>query len=288
MKRLGLILSLAAVSLIFLGVQNATFAQDTRLKLVQEGTLETIKKRGRLMVGVATFVPSAMRAKDGTMIGFQVDVANKVAADMGVKIEHVPTAFPGIIPALLSGKFDIIIAGMEMKPSRNLQVNFSNPYVWGSQGMVASKELAGKFKVSSPRMSKQDDFNKAGVTFAMRRGTSPIQVVKKHFPNAKILQFEDDQQAVQDVINGNSHAFLSSEPKVSFQVIDNPGRLFKPYGDQVFQRWPGSFALRKGDVDFLNFMNNWITIYKENGFIDERFAYWFSYERPWLDLVESK
>ena len=105
MKRLGLILSLAAVPLIFLGVQNATFAQDTRLKLVQEGTLETIKKRGRLMVGVATFVPSAMRAKDGTMIGFQVDVANKVAADMGVKIEHVPTAFPGIIPALLSGKF---------------------------------------------------------------------------------------------------------------------------------------------------------------------------------------
>ena len=100
--------------------------------------------------------------------------------------------------------------------------------------------------------------------------------------------FFRDQQAVQDVINGNSHAFLSSEPKVSFQVIDNPGRLFKPYGDQVFQRWPGSFALRKGDVDFLNFMNNWITIYKENGFIDERFAYWFSYERPWLDLVESK
>ena len=88
---------------------------------------------------------------------------------MGVEIEHVPTAFPGIIPALLTGKFDIIIAGMEMKPSRNLQVNFSNPYVWGSQGMVASKALASKFKVSSPRESKADDFNKASVTFAMRR-----------------------------------------------------------------------------------------------------------------------
>ena len=88
---------------------------------------------------------------------------------MGVEIEHVPTAFPGIIPALLTGKFDIIIAGMAMKPSRNLQVNFSNPYVWGSQGMVASKALASKFKVSSPRESKADDFNKASVTFAMRR-----------------------------------------------------------------------------------------------------------------------
>ena len=288
MKRIGVILSLAIVPLFLVGIHSKSFAQDVRQQLVASSTLEEIKKRGRMMVGVATFVPSAMIGKDGKLIGFQVDVANAIGAAAGVKVELVPTAFPGIIPGLLSGKFDTIIAGMEMKSSRNLQVNFAGPYAWGNQGMLANKKMTAGFKVSGPKTTKNDDFNHADVTFAMRRGTAPIQIVKKHFPKAKILQFEDDQQAVQDVINGNSHAYLSSEPKVSYQVVDNPDVLYKPYADQSFNRWPMGIAIRKGDVDFLNFLTNWIRINTENGFIGERFGYWFDFERPWLSMVEAK
>lgn len=60
---------------------------------------------------MATFVPWAMRSKEGALVGFEIDVATKVAADMGVEIEFVPTAWSGIIPALLADNFDIIIGG---------------------------------------------------------------------------------------------------------------------------------------------------------------------------------
>ena len=84
----------------------------TMTPVVAESVLEDIQKRGSLRVGMATFVPWAMRDKEWNLIGFEFDVATKVAADMGVDVEFVPTAWSGIIPALIAKKFDVIIGGM--------------------------------------------------------------------------------------------------------------------------------------------------------------------------------
>ena len=81
-------------------------------ELAASSVIETIKKRGTLRVGMATFVPWAMRDKQGNLIGFEIDVATQLAADMEVKIQFVPTAWSGIIPALLAKKFDVIVGGM--------------------------------------------------------------------------------------------------------------------------------------------------------------------------------
>ena len=93
-----------------------------------ESMLEQVMKRGVLRVGMSTFVPWAMQDKAGNFVGFEIDVANRLAQDMGVKAEFIPTKWSGIIPALLTGKFDIIIGGMGIRPERNLKVNFSIPY----------------------------------------------------------------------------------------------------------------------------------------------------------------
>ena len=77
-----------------------------------------------------------MRNRNGELVGFEVDVATKVAADMGVDLESVPTSWDGIIPALIAGKFDVIIGGLSVRPQRNLTINFTIPYahsVWGSR-----------------------------------------------------------------------------------------------------------------------------------------------------------
>ena len=70
--------------------------------------IEEIQKRGVLRVGMSTFVPWAMKDKTGKLIGFEIDVATRLAEDMVVKVEFVPTKWSGIIPALLTGKFDVI------------------------------------------------------------------------------------------------------------------------------------------------------------------------------------
>ena len=91
---------LAAAAIAFAGIAGAASQE-----LASSSVLEEIKKRGSLRVGMSTFVPWAMRDKQGNLIGFEIDVATKVAEDMEVKIEFVPTAWSGIIPALLAQKF---------------------------------------------------------------------------------------------------------------------------------------------------------------------------------------
>ncbi|MEK9924547.1 MAG: transporter substrate-binding domain-containing protein, partial [Alphaproteobacteria bacterium] len=68
-----------------------------------DSVIDDVVKRGKLVVGLATFVPWAMRDKKGDLIGFEIDVSRQLAKDMGVEVELVPTAWDGIIPALLAG-----------------------------------------------------------------------------------------------------------------------------------------------------------------------------------------
>jgi polar amino acid transport system substrate-binding protein len=240
--------------------------------------LTDIQKRGVMKVGMATFVPWAMRDKDGNLIGFEIDVATKLAEDMGVKVEFVTTAWSGIIPALIAKKFDLIIGGMSITPQRNLTVNFTNPYAHSGQQMAASMQLADGF-------DSIDDFNKSSVTIACRRGATPCIAAQKIFPKATVLRFDDDAQAFQEVVNGNAHGMISSAPKPRFWSEAYPGKVFLPFGSENLTRGDEAFALRKGDHDALNFFSNWITINTSNGWLDETHAYWFQDQSAWKDMV---
>ncbi len=246
-----------------------------------EGVLVDVLKRGTLRVGMATFVPWAMRDKKGNLMGFEIDVATKVAEDMGVKIEFVPTAWSGIIPALIAKKFDVIIGGMTITPQRNLTVNFTASYAHSGQQMAANRELAGDFKTRA-------DFNSSKVTIACRRGATSCNAAQDLFPKATLRRFDDDAQAFQEVVNGNAHAMISSAPKPRFWSDAYPGKMFLPFGDENLTRGNEAFALRKGDSDALNFFGNWILVNTSNGWLEERHAYWFDDQSAWKDMVAAK
>src|SRR5262249_51692721 len=120
----------------------AARAQDMRQQLSSSSVIEEVKKRGVLRIGLSTFVPWSMRDKKGDLIGFEIDVGNRVAGDMGVKAEFVPTAWDGIIPALIAGKFDVIISGMSITLQRNLTVNFTIPYAHSHHPLAPNNQLA--------------------------------------------------------------------------------------------------------------------------------------------------
>ena len=132
-------LVLLLVSLI---IAAPLWAAETRQELVSQSTLEQIVEKNRIRVGFSTFVPWAMKDKQGGYTGYEIEVARQLAKDMGVEIDFVPTKWSGIIPALLTGKFDIIIGGMGITPERNLKVNFTNPYDFTGMSLVASKRKA--------------------------------------------------------------------------------------------------------------------------------------------------
>lgn len=242
-------------------------AGKVQQELLAESAIEQVLRRGVLKVGMSTFVPWAMKNRDGELIGFEIDVAKKLAEDMGVKVEFVPTKWAGIIPALLTGKFDVIIGGMGIMPQRNLKVNFSIPYDYSGMSIAAHKELAKGF-------SRLEDFNRAEVTIASRLGSTAATAAKKFMPEATHRMFDDEAQAYQELLNGKAHAVVGSAPTPAFHAIKNPEKLFLPL-QETFTKEPIGFAVRKGDFDTLNFFNNWITLQHADGWLKERKNYWF-------------
>jgi polar amino acid transport system substrate-binding protein len=241
-------------------------ALPARAQTAPQSTIDIMEQRGTMMVGMTTFVPWAMRDAQGKLVGFEVDVATKLAQDLGLKLDLVPTAWDGIIPALIAGKFDVIIGGMTITTKRNLTVNFSAPYDYAGTGLAVAVAMQKDFKV--------DMLNSPSVTIACRRGSTACMNAAEYFPKATLRQFDDDAAMTQEVLNGNANAFAASEPLPSRTTIENPGKLFTPLSQQEqLNRLPSGMAIRKGDVDTLNVLNNWIAA--NTKFLQTRRHYWF-------------
>ena len=274
--RVSRILTVALFALL-ISMVGVGVAGTIQKQLIDESTVEQVLKRGVLRVGMSTFVPWAMKDKQGKLIGFEIDVATRLAKDMGVKVEFVPTKWAGIIPALLTGKFDVIIGGMGIIPGRNLKVNFTIPYDFSGMSMAANKKLAAGF-------DSLDDFNKPEVVLTARLGATPVDAAKKHMPKAQLRLFDDEAKIYQEVINGRAHAVVASAPTPAFQVVKHPDTLFLPL-KETFTKEPIGFAVRKGDPDTLNYFNNWITFVHLEGWLKERNAYWFR-TKNWESLIK--
>ncbi|MGD9017120.1 MAG: transporter substrate-binding domain-containing protein [Desulfobacterales bacterium] len=263
--------------LIAIAVPGFADAGQTQQSLAKESTIAQVMERGVLRVGMDIFEPWAMRSKTGQLIGFEIDVATRLAEDLGVKVEFVPTKWSGIIPALLTGKFDVIIGGMGIVPSRLAKVNFTIPYDYSGMSIVASKSLAAGF-------DSLDDFNKPDVILAAKLGATSVMAAKKFIPKAQIRQFDGEAQIYLEVINGRAHGAVASAPTPAFQAIDNPQQMFMPFTG-TFTKEPIGFAVRKGDPDTLNTFNSWIRYVDNEGWLAERKHYWFE-GKEWKEQLE--
>ncbi len=241
--------------------------------------IDTIIDRGSLRVGMSSFVPWAMRDKQGGFIGFEIDVARQLAADMDVELELVPTKWDGLIPALITGKFDLIIGGMSITSQRALKINFTSPYANSGLDIVANR-------AKLPGASSLEDINRPDVIIAMRRGVSGIEHVKRLMPQAQIRQFDDDASCRQEVVNGNAHAWVSSAPQPAFVAADHPEQLYLPLAG-TFAQSTEAIGMRRGDTDALAFLNGWIASRAASGWLRERHDFWFR-TKDWSDEVEAE
>ncbi|WP_162961661.1 transporter substrate-binding domain-containing protein, partial [Pseudomonas aeruginosa] len=143
------------------------------------GAVEDAVKRGTLRVGMdPTYMPFEMTNKRGQIIGFEVDLLKAMAKSMGVKLELVSTSYDGIIPALLTDKFDMIGSGMTLTQERNLRLNFSEPFIVVGQTLLVRKELEGKIK-------SYKDLNDPQYSITSKIGTTGEIVARKLISKAK-------------------------------------------------------------------------------------------------------
>ena len=247
-------------------------------ELAQKSTLNEILKRGELRVGLdAGYMPFEMTNKKGEIVGFDVDVAKEMAKAMGVKLNIVNTDFDGIIPALMADKFDIIISGITVNQERNLQINFAEPYIVVGQAILLSKKHEGKIK-------SYKDLNDPKFVVASRIGTTGEQAAKRMIPKAQYKSFEKEADGAMEVVNGQADAFVYDLPFCAvFMAQQGGGNLILL--DKVFTYEPLGFGIKKGDPDFLNWLDNFIAQIKNDGRFDRIYDKWIK-GTEWLKDIQ--
>lgn len=245
--------------------------------LWEKSVLNQVLERGVLRVGLeAGYMPFELKNKKGDIVGFDVDMAKLMADKMGVKLELVNTAWDGIIPSLLTDKFDIIMSGMTITAERNLKVNFADPYIVVGQTIFIKKDLTGK-------VTNYKDLNSPEYTVATKLGVTADYATKKYMPNAKLRLFETEQEGAMEVINGKADAFVYDLPYNAIFYAQNMDKL--TFLDKPFTFEPLAWAVRKGDPDFLNFLNNFLKQVKGDGSYDEIYNKWFL-SNEWLQDIQ--
>jgi polar amino acid transport system substrate-binding protein len=230
-------------------------------------TLATIRRRGTLRVGVVPTDPFVMRDRGGELVGFSIDIGRQLAEDIGVGIEFVPTSWSQVVPDLVGNHVDVIATGFWITPTRALVVNFTEPTSIGAIYLVANKALASGMK-------SREDFNRPDVTIAVYKGSSQEGLAASLFPRATLLKLEGDADPLVPLTEGKAHALLVTTPTPQLVVNHAPDKLFLPLADPL-QTTSTAAAIRKGDADFLNFLNSWIAFRRENGWLADRQHYWF-------------
>jgi len=219
MKRFSLLV-LAATLLFATGCPAPKPATDA---------FDDAKARGELIVAMdAGYVPFEILEADGSFSGFDVDLINEVAKDMGVKVKIKNVAWNGIIGELNTGKADLIISGMSITPERAKAVAFSEPYFMVGQVVVS--------RVGDENVMSADDLGAEGLTIAVQEGTTGEFAVREKFPKAKLLRFPKADQACLAVVQKKADAVVFDHPFLqSYVAKQGKGTLkgnWKPFTEE--------------------------------------------------------
>ena len=255
--------------LMVAGFLFATSAFSADIILAKKSHVEQIIARGELRVGFESgYVPFEMTDKKGNFIGFDMDFGRRLAKSMGVKFVPVNTAWDGILPALMTNKFDIIMGGMTITQERNLKINFAEPYIVVGQTILLNKKH--KNAVLSYK-----DLNNPKYIVTSRMGTTGEQAIKKYIPKATYKGFESEAEAGLEVINGKADALVYDLPFCGF-LYGSQGKGKTIFLSDPFTFEPLAWAINKGDPDFLNYLNNFLRQSKGDGFYDRMYKKWIT------------
>lgn len=229
--------------------------------------LDNVLERQSLRVGVSLFAPWTMENDSGDLLGYEVDLANQLAQDLGVNTELKVYAWDKIIPALQGGEIDLIAAGMAISPQRALRVNFSTPYM--SSGVTLAANT-----VKTSGINSLADMNAEQVTIVSVTDSLGDELAKRLFDQATLLSVSDKEAAEQAVLNGEAHAYVASVPETFMLTLTHPGVLDVPLGKPLLESKAG-LAVKKGEQEWLNFLNAWIVAKQADGWLDTNYSYWF-------------
>jgi len=223
---------------------------------------DAIKERGTLRVGMTLqFEPQMYRDENDEPAGYDVELVTMLATDLGVELEISDQEFDALIPGLLADQFDMVSVGLVGRPPRLEQMWFSCPYVPYRQVVVVN-DGAG--------IASLDDLNSPDVAITALIGSTAANLVTTMFPEAELVELEQ-APAFLEVAAGRADAIVVEEYQAIPFVAENEGTsILNP--DDPFSQEYGAWALPRGDVMWLNYINGWLSYYISNGTLDNLYT----------------
>ncbi len=248
------------------------------IRSARADTLDEVKKRGTLIVGMeVAYVPYEF-FKDGVITGYDPDIIADAMPKLGVKAQLIDTAWNGIIPALYAKKFDCIISAMTITAERAQKVLFSMPYADASNVIF--------LRADETIVKTADDLS--GKTIGVQLGSAAAVIAKafedkmkaKGLPGYKEMkQYEHYPEAYQDLLNKRTDAVINSKSTLMVVMNDAPGKFKILPGISDITAYFG-MAFRKEDAALQGFFNTQLAEMKSDGRLDKLQVKWFGATMP--------
>jgi polar amino acid transport system substrate-binding protein len=239
--------------------------------------IDRIQKSGTLRVGMTGNMPPLnMTSKEGELMGYEVDLARAMAKAMGVKAELKTMPFAELLPALETGKIDMIISNMTITPGRNLKVAFVGPYfISGKAFLTKTKTIAAA--------DEAEDIDAKNTKLVALEGSTSQAFVEAALPEAQLFKAKDYYEAVKMVLDDKVHAMVADYPIAVVSVFRYPGQgLLSVVTTLTYE--PIGVAVPAGDPLLVNWVENYLDIADSTGLLEELKMRWLL-NADWLNRL---
>ena len=226
-------------------------------------TLEKIRNSGVLRVGTAgDYQPmSYLDPETNTYVGFDAELAENLAASIGVTIEYVKTSWPTLMEDTMSGKFDLAVCGITVTDARKEQALMSDGYLENGKTVLCRADDAEKY-------TSLEAINRPEVRVMENPGGLNEKFVRENLPDATLIIHDVNQEIPGLVASGEADVMITEVMEAGFYVGQDD-RLAAPLIFEPFTNGQLGFLMPKGSEDLLDYVNRFLTEEKESGRLDE-------------------
>lgn len=217
-------------------------------------TVEQIKKSRKVVIAVfSDKKPFGYVDENGLYRGYDVYFGDRIAKDLGVKVEYVPVEAASRVEVLATGKVDIVLANFTRTPERAEKVDFALPYMKVALGVVSPEAAL---------IEKPEDL--FGKKLIISKGTTAETYFTKNYPEVELLKFDQYSEAYNALVDGRGAAMSTDNTEVLAWALENPG--FKVGIESLGSLDAIAPAVQKGNKSLLDWINNEIVSLAEEKF----------------------
>lgn len=263
---------LATLALVVLCASSVAVGTDARAT-----TLQRILDQGELRVGTSgNQPPFTMRSKDGTLIGYEIDLAGMLANAMGVELKLVEKPFGELLDALEANEVDVVMSGMTMTPRRNLRAAFVGPYV------ISGKSILTKDQTIA-RIDEASDLDASGLNIAVLSRSTSQEFVERNLPEANLVAVANYDEGVAMVLDDRVDLMIADYPICALSVLRHADQGLVTLAEPLTIE-PIGIAIRPDAPLLLNMIENYLTAIDAMGVLDELETLWFD-DPSWLSML---